>query len=488
MAQTQAQAQAQEQTQTNASTLEDIAFSISKAKLNQIKSEINCMNWKNLNTLISELIELDCEIFGGAARDIFARDHWATKFYEEFLLPRINDTQSNTTEQYDEPTCHPESYEGRTLLPKDLDLFIKGEANFEKVKKYLINKYKVITIEKSEGASHHTPYFIEKNPKLAEVLLYHHFILKNLNYSVETRRMIEILKHILPAEVIDKIFPDIIIHIDIIVLKDNWKQFRYYLNEMCPPFDNPDFRCNQISLVKDKKENLTRNYTLKVNWNLTEKSDGRHFGSLFKCVSAELSDVQLKMDNLKIVIEDIINKRAIPVSKNISAHRIIKMQAKGYTIDLAQLLSNVHTKPLNADDLCSICLEDFSVKKIAVKPCVCASVMHPECWAFLMKTEMETNYTFSCPSCRKMHSICETIFPDQFEPYTICRTVNMLCALEHHREDIEKHTQTRYVPIVCRRCIADIAGSVVDHRYNDEDDEDDDDDDDSDSDINDENN
>ena len=116
---------------TNPSDDDDIVFSLSKAQMRKFKSEINCMNWKNLTTLINELIIINCEIFGGAARDIIYRDHCANRFYKEFISTRNSD---KACEEYDNPTCHPESFKGRTLLPKDLDIFIKGEGNFEKVK------------------------------------------------------------------------------------------------------------------------------------------------------------------------------------------------------------------------------------------------------------------------------------------------------------------------------------------------------------------
>lgn len=94
----------------------------------------------------------------------------------------------------------------------------------------------------------------------------------------------------------------------------------------------------------------------------------------------------------------------------------------------------VHKAPLQPDDKCIICFEEFGTGSIMLKPCECSGLMHTVCWAQFVKME-NTNHHYHnrCPNCRDQQDICIR-YSEQV--YT-CKLANMLCALEHYRTDDE---------------------------------------------------
>ena len=422
------------------------AFKIPKSKLKKIESDVNCSYWKNFIDFIYKLISIDCEIFGGAARDLTLREYWTAKFYD-FL----KDGQ-HSNEIYDDPSVHPESYEGRRLLPTDLDIFIKGKANFEKVMKYLEDNYKIRKIRFAEDSLPHSPYFLETNKELKKVLEYHRFEIRGMKIPTEVSRMFACIREFLPEELSSKIWNGITIQLDIIVLKDNWKELGtdfYDESRVSPPFDNPDFRCNQLSLVKCKD---STGYELKANMQFIPLIDEREIGTIMRInrKALEFKQLQREADNLQIIIDDIIAKRAIPVArigKMIAPHRILKMEKKGYTVDLSSILPHINTIPLQAEDLCSICLEKVDGALNVMKPCECSTLLHAECWAQLMRTHNDRgDYQHTCAGCRREHGyICKHYSLD-------CTKINMLCAVSHYRDPTNIAEKVRYAPMDCRCC------------------------------------
>ena len=433
-------------TQTND---EDNGFEIkiSKSKLKEIESNVNCSYWKNFDDLIQKLISLDCEIFGGAARDLTLREYWTSKFYEF-----VSEDWRSVNKSYDDPSVHPESYEGRRLFPTDLDIFIKGKANFEKVMKYLEGNHKIRNIRFEEDSLPHSPYFLETNAELKKVLEYHRFEIRGMKIPAEVSRMFSCIREFLPEELASKIWTGITIQLDIIVLKDNWEELSnvFCIDDLCPPFGNPDFRCNQLSLVKCKDSNR---YELKANMQFIPMLDEREIGFTmrFNRKALEAKQLQREADNLQLIIDDIIAKRAIPASSNpgksIAPYRILKMEKKGYTIDLSSILPHINTIPLQAEDLCSICLEKVDGKLNVMKPCECSVLLHSECWAQLMRSHNDNgNYQYTCAGCRRdCGAICQHYSGD-------CTKINMLCAVSHYRDPTNIARKVRYAPMDCGCC------------------------------------
>ena len=472
---------------------------ITKLQKQSLDAELNCANWKNLKVLITELIDFDCEIFGGCPRDLVFREHWARKFYEYCNANNI----IGTPENYANPEIHPESYKGRTTQPNDLDVFIKGSGNFEKVKKHLIKKYKLKEITLTDDVEPHHPYFLETNKELQNVLSYYRFNISGYNICKEIDRLLYCMSNFLrdcniesPSDniekssvlnlfnlvrnridqsmgIIDRTKPLTIeeqlhgfnINIDIIVLEDNWKTncnleklsqnidqrtFNMLLdgNNIRPQFSVPDFRCNQLSLVKKNNSNGRHmfdlsNYVLKANWNFIHNnycadngngngngneeyngadgavggngvSDSIISNALENCIAKEIEILQQEAKNLKIITDDIIAQRAVAGKISISPNRILKMKRKNYTIDLSAFAHLFCTR-LDLDtqeDKCIICLATFAEdSKYIMKPCTCSGLLHYECYYKVLKTNPGMKY-YNCPNCRNKVNISGDDFYD----------------------------------------------------------------------------
>lgn len=456
---------AQAEISTQTTTEDEIVFSLTKADMNKIKSDFNRANWNNLNELIIKLILLDCEIFGGAARDIVYRDYYTNIFYKEYA--KTMDNPRASAEEYDDPNLFPETYAGRTLLPTDLDIFIKGNANFEKVCKYLKETYKCNVYNNQEHAEPRAPYFIETNPELKKVLKYYHIVINGLVSTVQSRRLFGVLNNFLPETIKKQFVKGVVMKLDVIVLADNWKEVQLDNYDECdlnPPFNNPDFRCNQLSLVKQTEPTKWPYYTLKSNWSFIPHVYEYNYDGIIACMSEEIKKIQREADNLKIITDDIIAKRAIPVisTKLVAPYRIVKMEKKGYTVDIVSMLPKqlIHKAPLQPDDKCIICFEEFTTGSIILKPCECSGLMHTVCWAQFVKME-NTNHRYNnrCPNCRHQQDICIR-YSDHV---STCKLTNMLSALEHYRTDVESpqgfgirgvapYEMRPYRPMVCNMC------------------------------------
>ena len=468
--------------------IDDIICNITKLQKKSLDAELNCANWKNFKVLITELIDFDCEIFGGCPRDLVFREHWARKFYEYCDANNI----SGTPENYANPEINPESYKGRTTQPNDLDVFIKGAGNFEKVKKHLNKKYKLKEITLTDDVEPHHPYFLETNKGLRNILTYYRFNISGYNICKEMHRLLYCMSNFLrdcnieskgedieesstlnlfnlvrnridkSMGIIDRTKPLTIeeqlhgfyINIDIIVLEDNWKTncdleelsqnidrqtFNMLLdgNNIRPQFSVPDFRCNQLSLVKKNNSNDThmfslRNYVLKANWNFINNnycgdgvagvaggngiSDSIISDALENCITKEIAILQQEANNLKIITDDIIAQRAVASKISIPPNRILKMKRKDYTIDLSAFAHLFYT-PLDLDtheDKCIICLATFTEEeksKYIMKPCTCSGLLHYECYYKVLKTNPGMKY-YNCPNCRKKVNISGYDFYD----------------------------------------------------------------------------
>jgi TusA-related sulfurtransferase len=241
--------------------------------------------------------------------------------------------------------------------------------------------------------------------------------------------------------------------LDVIVLEDNWKEVQlinFSEYDLSPPFDNPDFRCNQLSIVKQAEPTKWPYYKLKSNWAFIPHVFEHNADGIIACISEEIKNIQREADNLKIITDDIIAKRAIPVisTRLVAPYRIVKMEKKGYTVDIVSMLPKqlVHKAPLLPDDKCIICFEEFKSCSIMLKPCECSGLMHAVCWAQFVKME-NTNHRYHnrCPNCRNQQDICIRYS----ENVNTCKLTNMLSALEHYQTDVEMRP---FRAMVCNMC------------------------------------
>jgi hypothetical protein len=436
---------------------DEIIFSITKSMMKSIISKFNYADWKILRKIVAKLIACGCEIFGGAARDFVYRDHCANIFYAKFLQTY---NRKATSEDYDNPNLFPETYAGRTLLPPDLDVFVKGEVNFDKVRKYLIETFECRIYDhekKPDIKDPDNPYFIDSNPDLKKVLKYYSIPLSNLWRSEQLKEKIKVLREFFPGIIVDLFNKAPIMKLDIIVLVDNWKKINIdnhnYEDEsrFCPPFNNPDFRCNQLSLVKS--DNFENTYVLRANCNFKPISLRKYKNGLLGYINNEIIEQESKTESLKIIIDDIIAQRAVSVlsKRLVDSHRIAKMEKKGYTVNIAPILpkSLVYKTPLKDDDKCPICFEALDNSTATIKPCECAGLMHAKCWAqniYMNETINSNHYHYNCPCCRNQLEMCV-----KYPKYscTTCQIVNMLLAVDYYKMD-----DNEFKKIICKKCNA----------------------------------
>lgn len=406
---------------------------ITGADIKKIDASIKRMQWINLRDLMNNIIMHGAEIFGGAARDTVRRTHYAEQFYKLFSEKY---GKPLSPKEYNDPTLFPETYEGRTLLPADLDVFIEGQDKFDKLLEYLKKNYVIKFYTKDDNVDTTHPlnsYFIERNPELKDVLTYYQVFIKKINMSSALKQVLEIYE-MLGIDIRYKIDDHTAIKLDIIVLNADWKKIkssrRYSEANLHPPFDNPDFRCNQISLVRKPGEQYN-GYMLSANMQFIEEDYIPP--SLLHNIDTEIQKLEYKKANLQIIIDDIIANRAVIVdrTKLIAAHRIVKMEAKGFTVDLKHILPFMHTPSNGNSDICVICYENINNDTLVMKPCSCAGLMHPICWAkFMEHINLEPATSHICPTCRKPFIFCNRI---KTRGYKHCDVVKMLLDIEHYK-------------------------------------------------------
>jgi hypothetical protein len=475
-------------------SIDEIVFSMTKSEIDISNSTYNRSHWANIKDLFEKFISLGCIIFGGAPRDKVCRDYWVSKF-EEYTssLPETHKYNRSSFIYYDDPTFHPTSYnngKGRTLLPKDFDLFIKGKTAFAKVKDYLFETFNIAELQLDDKADAHCPYFLESNEKLKKVLTYHRFTIKGYKINLGIKRLLKSI----PDKFLNRILSNyenentMNFKIDIIVLADDWVKIcdsELEYKDVSPPFGCPDFRCNQLYFEKVKHpihysdgnyDDIGNwapgmHYTMKANLQVIEKTTIELFDHGLGCRTLaykvfEMKKLQNEIDNIQCIIDDIITQKAVAVKQYrinnttqfILPHRISKMILKGYTIDLTPILPRLNEIPLTLEDKCIICYDNIKSKSI-MRFCNgenCHSIMHIDCWAEYIENMFRngvSRYQITCPLCRKSNPICIDEERHKQSCVKTCVLVNTLRSANHYSnlEMIRRNIQ--YIPFNCMVCI-----------------------------------
>jgi len=341
--------------------VDDITKALKEKRLKD--SYLNKANWNNLTILFNKIIyEFKSEIFGGAVVSLIFRAHWVDKYYafiDTLQKEHPYFDKDNNVMYYDDSSFHPESYKGRTTFPKnDIDIFIKNEVNYKKFEDYLFKTFKIKKLKLNTNGKPNSPYFIETNDKLKKILTYHRFAISGYKMPLEITRLLQFL----PSEdILNNILNNNIhIKLDIIILNDKWEEIGDYgltYKDVSPPFNHPDFRCNQLTLTrlnyskfdfrsdddedKQKEYTSTRNRTLRfdvrANWQVIPKikSYETDYGTgILSNKFYEIDKQHNELYNLQIIIDDIIAQKAVAISYShnpssfIDYHRIIKMELK----------------------------------------------------------------------------------------------------------------------------------------------------------------
>ena len=354
--------------------------------------------WFNLRQIVKYLVcIIGATIFGGCATTFAIREHYE-KLYRKFCIPdqtydeTDDETDDETNEKhreicrklyrdvylknYNNPLFHPESFEGRNMMPKDID--VSTEQNkMEPILEYLRKSYCVDEIEiKDTGC----PYFLNERTSASKAIIFRRFRISIIEL---TDQFSSNLSEIFGIYNMWSFLTEFNIELDFLILRDGYSR-----NNIRPPFNQPDFRCNLLELRPGSKDEyiLATSYvsaTMDRNISFIERS-------------------KKAIKDLETVFQDNIDKRAlIMIARNPPNYkRIEKILIKGYSIDLSEFLQireRFPLKPITDEDKCYICLEELAVSRSGVrnpildviKPCdECLGLTHLLCFAKHMENEV----------------------------------------------------------------------------------------------------
>lgn len=395
---------------------------------------LNLRTWSFLMMLIDEILHFKGRIFGGAARDYYTRQYWNEK-YETYCKENGIDAKSN----WGNKKIHPESYNGRTIIPNDIDVLI-GEADAELLTATLSKNRVMFGTDfkfEYERKICSNSYIPEKTKS---------FVMQNkLIITFGIPQSISNMMHRLMTPIIGLVNAHTlianrfnVIKIDLIIVKD--PKFKFL--EMI----QPDFLCNQLNLVRYSPD-IPVTYEVTKNPNVWKMLSSMLFDNIIEFNTLTMDERRVKNNQcLELIQQEIIEKRATTVSIGIDYHRMNKMRHYGYTISTHNILEmyGITICTDEHDDKCPICFDELSEQDIVVKItglCACVSRYHRACFRELL-AHNEYNGLISCPTCRTEAKFC------------FCRQVNLLNKLEYLKKDDGELLESIFTPECCALCIA----------------------------------
>ncbi len=285
-------------------------------------------------TLMHEVAEVAIKkggtIFGGFVRSFIFHDHMAKKFYGD----------GHDRKDYETPDVSPETFEGRTHIPSDIDIHFKTNEEFSEFRKTL-SEMSFAYIPRRKRLNGYTITHWTLKVRLVVVPM-------GVRGSVSHRNLVKYVKNM------DVVVPGSDFSIDVVVDSNN-----------LPPFsDKLDFVCNGLIMNSD-------------GINLCEQLAKTH-------------SVIGKFRLLNSIIDDIVNKRAYVVK--FTAHRWEKMDAKKTWEILGENFPVNKTFPEKGED-CIICHCDENVN---YKLACCNAFYHLNC----LKRTLKHDST-KCAHCRQ---------------------------------------------------------------------------------------
>uniref|UniRef100_A0A6C0CS95 Uncharacterized protein n=1 Tax=viral metagenome TaxID=1070528 RepID=A0A6C0CS95_9ZZZZ len=333
------------------------------------KQDINKAQWRFFTKVVQCVLDIGGLIFGGAVRDIYARDYNARQFYETVGYSRA--TEFYLDDEYRK------KYKDRMIIPKDLDASIHHTklASFFQILKE--KNIQVRTLFTRDAKSYLPNINVEQN----EIIHWRLELRLNIFVKLDKPSFVsDLLNNEFEALMVKmtQVKKDVgTVIVDLMVNKTD--------NEMDPPFGNLDFECNGLILSKDG---------IRLSRCLHDRYKSRIF-------PLELDD---KLAKIK---KDILHKRAVPISQKLTtqmAYRTSKMILKRYTIHMQDIITindEKISKPKEQLNCCILCHEDFKNTKHYKLSC-CEARYHEKCLiliAFKGKTALMR--THNCIMCRQ---------------------------------------------------------------------------------------
>jgi len=383
-----------------------------------------------LEQFIQHLLKLGVTIFGGYVIFTIKKSHFTNLFYEYCKTHKI-DFKSN----FNNPDCHPESkfrmetpFKGKS----DIDMFIL-EEDLDIIMNFLNKQYKVIEI------SSHCSYFIDESMR------------SNLNFKklklvpIMSETVSSSLNLLLGIDIKEYLFHHIFV--DLIIKKKTAIKGLF----LYPPFNCPDFKCNQFIMYWSHIENreIISQNNIPVNPKLS------------------IIDKQISVHNtIETIKAQCINNIAELCDIIPNMHRVLKMLMKGYTIKIP--LSNIpggkgHFKHKIPDDektneTCAICRSNFEEDTTILYTCTqCSLPYHIDCYIMFHINHVKTNKTHpNCPKCRNIINVdyCAYVnmvyLIDNFTDFLTTQDSSTLSNIEFHycnncKRDARSHTLPAYI-------------------------------------------
>lgn len=401
---------------------------VKEAMQKEISRRLSKAKWIAITSLMRRLCRYNAIIYGGAVRSYIQRTQAAQNYYAYCKQERLD-----AKEQYCNREVHPESFENRNLFPADIDVFIT-EPDLEQFMKHGGGDKDYHLIKKSPGAA---KYFFESNSLFKKALTLEKYECNIIHFCNSVLGSI-IFGKLKEGTSFD--LYDYKIKIDFVVLKTDYlpKHRRCTPIEECilyPPFGNPDFDVNLLSIKADGEDG-EGNFVIKplpiLKRLLATEVDTREYSFLSKF--KPLDDYLLTQSILEDIITGIREKRARPVfpildeykavfgsgkTIAIDGHRLVKMLSKGFIIDKFNLIlapglrestiwastdydyDAAETSDIDEKEKCIICYDTFSAENRWFKCCIqCNGKMHQTCLSKYLRSIRDSVEGVDCPHCR----------------------------------------------------------------------------------------
>lgn len=338
--------------------------------------DMNKAKWKCFTQVIDCIIDHNGKIFGGAVRDMLARDMAAVDFYS-------NTSHFESIGEYSNPAFHPESKD-RMMIPTDIDASIHMSQFNKLVKSFKDRNYKVVTVFQRDVKRYINHLTLQEG----EVTHYRLKLIPRLNIQPIMPQGVKNLISDMMSAIYDRlstISTELgVIHIDLMVEK---KQ-----HLMDPPYGGLDFECN--GLIMDKG-GVRLCDLMRTRIQPSSFSSSRKYDPLF--LQKTLLRIQEDIRQKKAVRYSIIPDNA-PEDR-----RVEKMISKGYSIKL-EIIDTVEVTPSSSEgecDTCIICLDELTEGKHHKLGC-CNARYHPKC-LLQINNQGPSAYTLTgrCVQCRQ---------------------------------------------------------------------------------------
>ena len=363
------------------------------------EGQLNFAMWKVYRCLYETIATNNGTLYGGCVRDYVDRKRATQAFYEECNKRELTDAEADTC--FNNEKVHKESFNSRTRLPNDIDVFI-GEKDAEKLEVALKSAGFIID-------SHSVPvsYFTRSINEDHKKFLAH----RKLRLRFDNRNPIFIMLASYAGKHINFRFTRVKFMIDLIIKKDGCP------DTIKPPFNNPDFRCNMLFMSSRLKQ--VGNYTIEEFPIISTNVD---------VVRPTLSDEMFSEEKLSVIVgknptqdpyqricvdaivEDITNNRALLMKGDLDVYRVHKMIGKHYDVDYSYYFA---TNPVM-----------FSIPKERSKQCI-VKIVNPV--PFIPQHGL--------PEKKALCSLCLGVFLDDEKAIRF----DCLCSLQCHVECFLKH-------------------------------------------------